>query len=578
MDYSINDIKKEIERETRGVFSNRTANQIYDLVDLFISVLKIPIRDDSQNLDGLENRLMTAFNAILISSPNNTNRNTYFGDFVKIEPFLRKLLLLLKPEAYQIIKDQGKGLIQIINELGLNPQNKNLETLDLSRFENDIYHVGHLARSYKVRNAESHEINDWSSKDFGQFIQSFLVVYLNAIDKHKKALRDIVNSTVFVPEPSFTTYLDSIINGFKERAGRFIHLSSREDITLSGSYVTEYKLNESADTENAGREGTVETLRQISIPEKRMILWGEAGLGKSTTLEYLAYRDAMKRKNDSQQNLPIYISLGLLTDPDITIEQYICSKIGVDKSLGTRLLETGRLNIFLDGLNEIPKDNNSDLVTKRQRQIEYMIKTYKRCFIILTNRPEQINQFAEVPVFFIQKMNDDQIREFVKKYSEGKKAVEAKINGAIDGDERLKRIIKSPLMLSRLIEIVKADGEIPANEGLIIDRFIKSLYKREIIEKKDARFNDRSIHRLLAFLAAYSIEEKGTNAGLSENEILSVFLKCKKEYGFDIDLDYVVQISVQLNLLERHDDKFVFAHQSYQDYYNMEYERLILGI
>jgi hypothetical protein len=536
------------------------------------------IKDTSLNLDGLENRVMNAFNAILVDGVKNDDRDTYFADFAKVEPIFRKILFLLNPTEYANIKFTGQGLIALINELGLNPGKKNLETLNLKNHEGDVNFIDHLSRVYKVKNAESHEIRDWSNKDFGQHIQSFLVIYLSVIQKHKRELSNIVNNTLLVAEPSFTSYLENVINNFKERAGRFIHLSSKEDITLSGSYVTEYKLAETAEQESAGREGTVETLRQSNIPEKRMLLWGEAGLGKSTTLEYLTYRDAMRRRSDNNQTLPVYVPLGLLTDPDVTIEMYIFTKIGVDHMLGKKLLDTGRLNLFLDGLNEVPKDNNQSLITLRQKQIDFLIKTYKKCFIIITNRPQQINQFSDVPVFFIQKMNDLQIREFVKKYSEGKKQVETKITDAIDRDDRLKRIIKSPLMLSRLIEIVKSDGDIPANEGSIIDRFIKSLYKREIIEKKDARFNDRNIHRLLAFLAAYSIEEKGTNAGLSENEIFNVFINCKKEYGLEIDLDYVLQIVVQLNLLERHDDKFVFAHQSYQDYYNTEYERIILGV
>ena len=63
----------------------------------------------------------------------------------------------------------------------------------------------------------------------------------------------------------------------------------------------------------------------------------------------------------------------------------------------------------------------------------------------------------------------------------------------LDTNERLMEIVRTPLMLSMLIEILKSEGTIPRNEGKIIGKFIKSIYKREKIEKKDANFNQQAI-------------------------------------------------------------------------------------
>jgi len=578
MEYHLEEIKGEIDKETKEVFINYRQTESFDLIDLLFKVIRYPIKDNNLNLEGLETRMLNAFMRILVEGVKNDDRETFFADFGKVEPLFRKILFLIDPISYEDIKNANTGLSLIIKKLELNPLNKNLDTINLKKHELDVGYIDHIARVYRMKNSESHVIKKWSHFQFGQHVQSCLMVYLFAVKRHKNILLELTEITGDILEPTFNQYCDSIILTFKERATRFIPLSSKEDITLSGSYVTEYKLEGEKEDEAVGREGLVETLRLSNIPEKRMMLWGEAGLGKSTTLEYLSYRDANKRKADPLNNLPVYIQLGLLTDPKVSIEQYIFRKVGIEESMGKQMLTSGRFNLFLDGLNEIPKDGINSLVTLRFKEIETLLKDYKNTFVIMTNRPEQINLFSYVPVFFIQKMNDKQIKEFVKKYTVGKKNVEDKINKAIDADERLKRIIKSPLMLSRLIEIVKSDGEIPQNEGLIIDRFIRSLYKREIVEKKDARFNEKQIHRLLAYLASYSIEEKGTNAGMSENEVANVFIKCKKEYGFEVDVDYVLDISCQLNLLERYDEKFVFSHQSYQDYFVTEYERMVVGV
>ena len=96
--------------------------------------------------------------------------------------------------------------------------------------------------------------------------------------------------------------------------------------------------------------------------------------------------------------------------------------------------------------------------------------------------------------------------------------------------------------------------------------------------KKDAAFDKRLIHRLLSRLGYFSLEEKGTNAGMTENEVVNVFTECKNEFGFSIDVFYVLKIANELNILEEQENKYVFAHQEYQDYYHAVEERAILGL
>jgi len=581
MEYSIDIIKKQIEVATKNVFKDKNDFDLSEIINLFLEVLKVPVDDKNLNLDDIDSQILNSYHKIQIEGVGLVDRKTYFSAFAKTEQFLRKISHLKDSKRYDEIKEKKQGLVALIKELELNPNNIKLDIVDIESIEGDDNYVDYLSRIYRFRNIDSHEIIPELPPDvFGKLIISFLVIYLHVTHKYKEILKVHVSNSFTYKMPSFNSYCDSIIDSFKGKMGRFIHLSSKENIKLSGSYVMEHKLNENFDSEEeeVNREGTVECLRESLIPEKRMIIWGEAGMGKSTTLEYLAYKDALNKKSDKSQNLPVYVQLGLLTDSNISLENYIYSKIGVDNSIGKKLLETGKLNLFLDGLNEVPRDSNNQLITLRQREIDNIIKCYKKTFIIITNRPQHINQFTDVPVFFIQKMTDKQIEDFVVKYSEGNKLIEDKIINAIKEDNRLKKIIKTPLMLSRLMEIVKSEGDIPPNEGLIIDRFIKSLYKREIVEKKDAKFNEKYIHNLLSHLAAYSIETKGANSAMTENEILNVFLKTKKEYALDIDILYVLDISCQLNIIERNDNNFVFSHESYQDYFNSEYERIILGV
>lgn len=571
-------LKREVIKETKEAFQFKRSFNIETIVQLFFDIISLPISDASLNLEALDSRMLNAMNKILVEGVKNENRETFFADFAKLEPFLRKILYLVNPISYSQIKNNNSGLIPIIIELDLNPNRVRLDQIDLKQYENDNDFIDHLARAYRFKNLESHEIKELSTKEFGLHTQSFLVVYLHTIHKWQTQLRGVLKEYELNLEPSFLSYCDTVINDFKSRMGRFIHLSSKEDITLSASFVIEHSMDIDKGLNELNRIGTVDELRSTKVPEKRMIIWGEAGMGKSTTLEYLAYKDAIKHKSDKNSNIPVYIQLGLLTDSLVSLKNFIGQKLAIEKAYLEQILDRGKLNIFLDGLNEIPKDNNNQLRTLRLREIDELIKKHKKTFFIISNRPQTVNFFSDVPVFVLEKMSDRQVSEFISKYSDGNKVVESKISERISIDERLKKIIRTPLMLSRLIEIVKADGAIPENEGKIIDRFLKSLYKREIIEKKDANFNELYIHKMLSFLGYYSLEEKDTNAGMRENEILNQFVKCKKEYGFDIDVGYVLDISLQLNIIEKRENMYAFAHQSYQDYYSMEYENIVMGL
>lgn len=396
-------------------------------------------------------------------------------------------------------------------------------------------------------------------------IKDCICVYLYITYQYNEQIIECLNADKGY---DFIPYLNQVKGSFRQRIQKYVHLDSQEDLGLSQSYVIEHRdLRESE--ELTERRGTVDDLRKNHIPEKRMILWGEAGMGKTTTLEYLAFQDAEICIHDKQANIPVYIALGLTTDKNISLKQNIFNKIGVDAEIGEAYLRNGKINLFLDAVNEIPQDDNNQLRTYRQREIENLIKNYPNTFIIITNRPQENNIFLNVPIFVLQKMDDGQINIFLEKNS-GSLKTQNQIQTAIEQNPRLKSIIKTPFMLSRLVQVVKSNGHIPTNKGDIIHEFIQSLYRREQVEKKDANFNLKVIHRLLRYLGYQSLEQKGTNAGLSEDYILNKFADSRNKYGFQINLVYVLEISTQLGILEKHGNLYTFSHQEYQDYYYFE--------
>lgn len=571
--YNWVEIKKKAKIETQQFFKTIRGFKLNDSIELFEKVITFPLRDSELGLDGLETRVPNSLHKIMVVDAGKENSMSYFPDFAKVEPFLKKILYLINPTKYNELQSRNAGLAAYITSLNLNPNNLNLSTSKIEDFLGDNSFDEHLLRVYNLRNVESHQCVEWTNKEFYENIQSILVFYIYSIHLNSSLLIPIIN--VEEKGPDFNEYLNSVKEDFRSRIGRFIHIRSQEDIKITHGYVKEIIADE--ENEESERKGTVEELRKQYVPENRMFIWGDAGLGKSTTLEYLAYIDADNYLVNISNKIPVYLSLGLLTDKNISIKQIIFKKIGVDATVGEKMLMEGNINLFLDAVNEIPKDDNYQLKTIRLKEIKNLLNDYPDTFIIITDRPQEANTFKGIPVFHLLKMDRDQINEFLIKNTDNINVANMIFN-EIKNDERLEKIIKTPLMLSRLIEIVKIEKAIPKSEGEIIDHFITCLYKREQEEKMDANFDSKKIHRLLRYLGYESLENKETNSGMTEDEVLNCFIKCKKEYGFDIDVIYVLEKSTQLGILEKRDGLYTFAHQAYQDYYHSQEEKGILEI
>ena len=566
-------LKDEIKKETNQILTGKLSHSNDELLELFKKLLLFPLNNQSLRLDGLAPRVFNAMNKLLLQGGSKIENHSFFPELAKIEPCLRKILYLLDRPKYSQLSSQNKGLNAFISALNLNSGNVRLSGTDPSTYLNDPQLTDHLLIVYQLRNIESHQCAEWTNAQLYNNIQSVLSIYLMILDKHYTQLSSLINEYFEIEVKDFSKHLVEIQNSFTNKINRYIHIQGKENYRLTESIVIEQSVSKDLEEEPVERKGTIAELRATNIPEKRMLIWGDAGLGKTTSLEYLAYIDADYRIKTSDGPIPVYLALGLLTDKTVSIKQAIFNKLNVDVAYGEKMLVDGNINLFLDAVNEIPKDENFSLRTIRNKEIQQLINQYPNTFIIVSNRPQDINEFKGIPVFVLQKLDIDQIKLFIQKNTVDFAFVADKINAELDNDDRLHKIISTPLMLSRLIEIVRTQGEIFKSEGEIIHQFLHSLYTRERLEKKDANFDIKKIHRLLRYLGYSSLEKKDTNAGMSEDEVLNYFVECKQKFGFEIDTIYVLETVTQLNILEKNETLYAFAHQAYQDYYHAQEER-----
>lgn len=115
---------------------------------------------------------------------------------------------------------------------------------------------------------------------------------------------------------------------------------------------------------------------------------GRSWYGKDYDIRIFNIHGCKKRLKDSNYNIPVLVLLGVMTKATYTIKQYICDKLDIGVDICESLLEEGKINLFLDGLNEIPADAGGNLKTLRMREIKQLLRDYPKTFIIITNRPQ----------------------------------------------------------------------------------------------------------------------------------------------------------------------------------------------
>lgn len=542
-------VKKEIISNVNRDFRPLYNQSLEDVVEMFVQIVLMPI--DARELSGIPDGLSTSLQRFFVDSQDPV---AHFKVIAHVESFLRKVLFLVKPKEYSEVKNMNDGLAKVLAHLELNPYDIRFDRgeNELTSKQRQAYGV-HLLRAYAIRNMQSHEFEKLGSAYLFGAAQSALIIYLYAVNKHCIALQARIPRA----DARRADYLARQVENFMNWNKRFVPINGREQFQEIAIYAVETSWDQQR--KDAPREGEVEQLRLdlINAHQHQMIIQGEAGMGKTTTMKYLALRDAQAGK------LPIYVELKLLTVGE-SLTDVIMQRLRQVSDNPESLMKSTDTCIFLDGLNEIDPSLRGNTL----REILKLIERFPQVFFLISTRPQDYDgQLGNVPVFSLQKMDIAKIREFLRRNTDDQHVREI-IAKAIDENENWLRILGTPLVLFMLIQVVSQEGCLPDDENKIILKFIFGLYNRE--KQKDYLFDQSYFHHIISMIAYECIDKVGsTNTGFS-------FLKAKELIGksagiSDAQLMEILKKGVELLLLVEDGELFSFSHQTYQDALSGDY-------
>lgn len=465
--------------------------------------------------------------------------------FEKVAQFLEVFIYLKNPQQFNEISlnKNGENIPTYLRMLGAITEKEQQEIFYHYKQQNYFKPnsmLSHYARCYQLRNELAHQDVYRNKKEVWECIDSILTVYLTIPFMFCQKLKEESNILNLSQQTNAKDYIQKVIYNYehnKRKAFKYIPLEA---------------LNEKCD-----KDTKKESLITLIDKENKVKVIGLAGIGKSTTLEYLAYRDA----KNFHGIVPILIELKNITDTDNGILKEIKSILSCEEEIAIELLNNGYIHLYLDGVNEILlKDNEKQLIIN---EIDVMIGRYPKTKIIITDRESNKLTISEnIPTYIIQPLTNDQIENFINGNCDNKELAK-KVSDILFQDEKsfLLELVRIPFMLQNLIEIVRIDGEIPTNQEEFAKNFLEAILKREIKEKATPESLNLDSYLIAIALADNDKYDRTTLLKIISNTTNELHLS-------NVYSDKVLDLILQLHIMEECEFLvYQFVDERYKNYF-----------
>lgn len=309
-----------------------------------------------------------------------------------------------------------------------------------------------------------------------------------------------------------------------------------------------------------GWMGVREGLLPALLTADRLLVLGGPGSGKTVSLQRLAWEIS----RDPDAPLPVLTELFRYAGEPLSdwvlaaLQETGCLRLDDTRALKAFLKQgSSRFMFLLDGLNEVQPAYRDTLVSEVVR----WMKTYPEHPVVITSRPqdELWRRLREEMdrVLVVQPVEDEQARQYlINHLPETGADLYDKL------DERLREMVRTPLILWLIKEAGAAEESIPGNRGELYRRFVSRMLRRDTRRQMDAAIPEQKKRDALRTLAYHlSLDQRLTCTREEAERIITTVL------------DDVAQPSKVLDACARHgllagDEDLWFApHQTVQEYF-----------
>ena len=409
------------------------------------------------------------------------------------------------------------------------------------------------------------EENQLSVTVYWKYISNLFLSYLLIISK----IREEIMNIYIDRELDVENYLKSIIENYKNKINfKYIPSSVRNINILDNIHIEE-------DDDNDDDNDEISFLEINNNPDiKKIKLIGYAGVGKTTTIEYIQYQDALNY--NKQHKIPVIINL-ITVEKDSPIEFLIAKKLRLYKQQNDMqtldsikeivefLIEKNRLNLYFDGVNEInivsPYEKRNFLTN-----LEEFIKREKNkdLKIIVTDRDNsEVSILNDKNTFLIQGMTENDIYAFIEGNTKPEKVDEVK--KIVFENKYFENNIIQPIMLKNLITIIECGQEVPESIEELSEAYLDAIIKRELEEKGEpmAAYIDEALTYMVEQnLKTSDGEEIDRMLNAPYYNVIDTFYEFAEKKNIDLDAEELLNLVIKMGILKEVEfQKYAFTNE-----------------
>lgn len=264
-------------------------------------------------------------------------------------------------------------------------------------------------------------------------------------------------------------------------------------------------------------------------------------------------------------------------------QESMINKAGIEnitKEFIEYYLERGRCLFLLDALDEVPKDVRGDLHKKIVTFFATCNSSNKVC---ITSRNRGFIPQQDIEVFEILPLTDKDINDYIDKMIGLKKFKKSDKETFMKQAEALikKGFLNNFLVLSLLVNIYKAEKELPENKIDLYKKCFEYIAKKREEEKSKIGYNWNNIYPLMkdSTFISLSVLAAPNNKDIIRNDVEELLLRqYKTKYADEITAEQAINEFLEfcsnrteLFVPSAVDDKYKFFHRSFFEYFYSRY-------